>query len=100
VKEDKVRHPIRSTARAAAALLLLSTAPIVPATPARCCFRNPAYTGVCEVQPAKDESCAQILEYLNNRMSQGKSYCHNTDVRGGWTETSCETKAPRAAGSH
>ncbi len=62
--------------------------------PAKCCFTNPGYSGTCEVQPAKDESCGQILDYLNNPMSQGKGYCGNTGVRSGWKSVACETKKP------
>lgn len=60
---------------------------------AKCCFTNPRYAGTCEVEPAKDESCSQILGYLNNPMSQGKSYCGSTTLRGGWQSKSCEAKA-------
>ena len=62
--------------------------------PAKCCFTNPSYSGTCEVQPAKDESCGQILDYLNNPMSQGKGYCGNTGVRSGWKSVACEAKKP------
>ena len=48
--------------------------------------------GTCEVEPAKDETCATILEYLNNPQSQGKSYCGNTTIRGGWQQVPCEPK--------
>ena len=54
-----------------------------------CCFANPRYTGICRVTPAPDESCADILAYLNNQASVGKTYCGNTKVRGGWTEVDC-----------
>ena len=57
-----------------------------------CCFTNPRYAGPCEVEPAKDETCASILEYLNNPQSQGKAYCGNTSVRGGWKLEPCEPK--------
>jgi hypothetical protein len=55
-----------------------------------CCFANPRYAGTCEVEPAKDETCASILEYLNNPMSQGKPYCNSTNLRGGWKQEPCE----------
>jgi hypothetical protein len=55
-----------------------------------CCFTNPRYAGTCEVEPAKDETCASILEYLNNPMSQGKPYCNSTNLRGGWKQEPCE----------
>jgi hypothetical protein len=104
-----IRHqhavPNRRRPRALAALLILAgsvalAASHAPAratvrptddTPARCCFTNPRYSGTCEVQPAKDESCAQILGYLNNPMSQGKSYCGSTTIRGGWQSVACPT---------
>jgi hypothetical protein len=48
--------------------------------------------GTCEVSPANDETCSSILEYLNNPQSQGKAYCGNTNVRGGWKAVPCEPK--------
>ncbi|HVO12393.1 MAG TPA: hypothetical protein VMX54_16740 [Vicinamibacteria bacterium] len=57
-----------------------------------CCFTHPDYTGTCEVEPAKDETCSSILEYLNNPQSQGKVYCSSTTLRGGWKSVSCESK--------
>ncbi len=61
-----------------------------PESKETCCFTNPAYSGVCKVQPAEDETCASILAYLNNPMAQGKSYCGGTKVRQGWAEVDCE----------
>jgi len=57
-----------------------------------CCFANPRHVGTCEVEPAKDETCASILAYLNNPQSQGKSYCDSTSLRGGWKLERCEPK--------
>ena len=57
---------------------------------AKCCFKNAAYSGVCEVTPAKDETCGSILEYLNTPNSAGKSYCGGTNIRGGWELVSCK----------
>jgi hypothetical protein len=57
-----------------------------------CCFTNPRYVGTCEVEPSKDETCASVLEYLNNPQSQGKAYCGSTSVRGGWKSVPCEPK--------
>jgi hypothetical protein len=75
----------------AAALLLLLTvnawAGQKPAAP--CCFTNPAYTGVCAVQPGEKETCKSILAYLNNPNSTGKLYCGGTTIRGGWKEAKC-----------
>jgi hypothetical protein len=58
-----------------------------------CCFTNPRFTGTCQVVPGPDESCGDILAYLNNPNSVGKSYCGNTKVRGGWSQASCEGSA-------
>ena len=104
-----MRSPIPCLARAVAVILL--AAPSAPMAappdetlscaatdrtqdphPPKCCFTNPGFSGTCEVQPAQDETCASILGYLNNPMSQGKSYCGNTTLRGGWTSASCAPK--------
>ena len=63
-----------------------------PPPPKKCCFTNPGYAGTCEAQPAKDETCGSILDYLNNPTSQGKGYCGNTTLRGGWQSVACEAK--------
>jgi hypothetical protein len=82
----------------AAVLLLLAAGAPAPARqqdqppPQKCCFTNTGYSGVCEIQPAKDETCATILAYLNNPMAQGKNYCGNTQVRSGWKSVACERK--------
>lgn len=55
-----------------------------------CCFENPRYSGTCQVTPGPEESCGDILAYLNNPNSVGKSYCGNTKVRGGWSQVSCD----------
>jgi hypothetical protein len=60
-----------------------------------CCFTNARYVGTCEVEPDKDETCAAILQYLNNPQSQGKAYCSNTNVRGGWKQVPCEPEMKR-----
>jgi hypothetical protein len=56
----------------------------------RCCFTNPRYSGVCEVTPGPEESCASVLGYLNNPNSSGKAYCGGTTVRGGWSQVTCD----------
>ena len=58
-----------------------------------CCFENARYSGTCQVTPGPDETCGDILGYLNNPNSVGKSYCGNTKVRGGWSSVSCEGTA-------
>jgi hypothetical protein len=77
----------------------LATSPLTCAAQAadkdprpNCCFTNARYVGTCEVEPAKDVTCAAILDYLNNPQSQGKSYCGNTSIRGGWQQVPCEPK--------
>ena len=57
-----------------------------------CCFTNARYVGTCEIEPAQDETCAAILEYLNNPQSQGQAYCNSTTIRGGWKQVPCEPK--------
>ena len=54
-----------------------------------CCYTNPQYAGPCAVQPVPGETCASILAYLNNPTSQGKTYCDNTNIRGGWKRVRC-----------
>ena len=58
-----------------------------------CCFENPRYSGTCQVTPGPEETCGDILGYLNNPNSVGKNYCGNTKVRGGWASVSCEGAA-------
>jgi hypothetical protein len=55
-----------------------------------CCFTNPRFSGVCKVTPGENETCGDILAYLNNQSSTGKAYCGNTPVRGGWAQVECE----------
>lgn len=58
-----------------------------------CCFENSRYSGTCQVTPGPEETCGDILGYLNNPNSVGKNYCGNTKVRGGWTSVACEGAA-------
>ncbi len=55
-----------------------------------CCFENPRYSGTCRVTPGPEETCGDVLAYLNNPNSVGKGYCENTTVRGGWTQVACD----------
>ncbi len=55
-----------------------------------CCFENPRFSGTCQVTPGPDESCGDILAYLNTPNSVGKGYCGNTPIRGGWSQVACE----------
>jgi len=66
---------------------------------AKCCFTNSAYSGVCEVVPAKDETCQSILQYLNTPNTVGKAYCGGTSIRGGWQQVACKTSSSAIATS-
>jgi hypothetical protein len=102
-----LRRLLPPASAVAAILLAASLAPAdrpVPAAPAcaasaasdeprpPCCFENPRYVGTCQVAPTKDETCASILDYLNNPQSTGKTYCNSTAIRGGWKIVPCEPK--------
>jgi hypothetical protein len=88
-----IRNGLFAATAAAAALLLGSAAK------PSCCFTNPQYSGVCAVEPGEGETCATILDYLNNPQSQGKTYCGNTSIRGGWKQVECKKASPPAASS-
>ena len=89
------------TFAAAMALAVAATIPVLAETPAaetstggdKCCFSNPRYSGMCEVTTGPDETCSDVLAYLNNQASVGKTYCGNTKVRGGWAQVECEGAA-------
>ena len=66
---------------------------VVVAQQGPCCFENPRYSCTCQVSPGPEESCGDILGYLNNPNSVGKTYCGNTKVRGGWSSVACEGAA-------
>lgn len=84
---------VAASGRPAEAGLAVATCAAATATEEKkkepCCYTNPSYTGVCQVQPAEDETCASILTYLNNPMAVGKTYCNNTNIRGGWAQVAC-----------
>lgn len=83
---------------ALATLIVVAVTPVFAETPAadtaiggdKCCFNNPRYTGTCEVTTGPDETCSDVLAYLNNQASVGKTFCGNTKVRGGWAQVGCE----------
>ena len=58
-----------------------------------CCFENPRFSGTCQVTTGPEETCGDVLAYLNNPNSVGKAYCGNTKVRGGWSQVKCEGSA-------
>lgn len=55
-----------------------------------CCVANPRHAGICKVQLGEDETCADVLAYLNNANSVGRTYCGNTTVRVGWQQVTCQ----------
>jgi hypothetical protein len=73
-------------------LLFVAGAMLAGEPAKKCCFKNSAYSGVCEVTPGEGESCASILGYLNTPNSVGKSYCGGTEIRGGWESASCQAR--------
>ena len=92
-------HTIRmSSTTALVALIVVAVAPVFAETPAAettigndtCCFENPRYSGTCQVTTGPDETCSDVLAYLNNQAGVGKTYCGNTKVRGGWAQVECE----------
>ena len=85
------------TSRVVGLVMILAAMATVAAAGDDCCFTNTRYTGVCRVAPGEDESCADILAYLNDANSVGKSYCGNTIIRGGWAQGSCDEGDQRAA---
>jgi len=66
--------------------------------PTPCCFTNERFAGVCQVVPEQDETCADILGYLNDPNSTGKTYCGSTTIRGGWTQVKCSEETPGPSG--
>ncbi len=57
----------------------------------QCRFRHRSWTGQCVVV-AENEQCRDILLYLNDPRSAGKTYCRSTTLRGGWTQVIDEQK--------
>jgi len=68
-----------------------STGQGTPKDEAECCFTHPDFQGTCKVAPAPKETCANILEYLNQSGSTGKNYCNNSELRGRWKQVDCAT---------
>ena len=82
-----------SVMAAAGATAVPSTRPVDEGEDARyCCVANTRYAGVCKVELAEDQRCADVLEYLNNAASAGKTYCGATPIRGGWQKVECQAE--------
>jgi uncharacterized protein (TIGR02246 family) len=54
-----------------------------------CCLNNFRFSGGCRVIVRGQETCQQVLSYLNSFQSVGKYYCDNTTIRGGWSLSQC-----------
>jgi hypothetical protein len=91
----RARPMIVVTAVAALGAIVASVgSPAAPAAeesePRTCCVANPRYAGICAVDLAPDETCQDVLDYLNNAASVGKTYCGGTNVRMGWKQVECQ----------
>jgi uncharacterized protein (TIGR02246 family) len=71
------------------ALIVMSTARVPVEAGERCCFNNFRYSGGCMVVTGGNETCGDVLAYLNDFNSVGKYYCDNTTIRGGWSLSDC-----------
>jgi ketosteroid isomerase-like protein len=80
-------------------LLIVATLTVVFVAPAEvyadesCCLNNYRYAGGCMVVARGQETCQDVVGYLNNFNSVGKYYCDNTMVRGGWSLSDCGAPA-------
>jgi hypothetical protein len=83
---------VRNTFLAVSWVLSAAGPLLVADAGSKCCFTNPAYTGVCQVTPQEGETCGSILSYLNTPNSVGKTYCGETNIRGGWQQSSCSAR--------
>ena len=84
------------TAVGVVVMVALDAVGATPAAASACCFTNPQFAGGCVVQAGKGETCASIQTYLNDPRSQGKTYCGNTSIKGGWKQVRC-TKPRRSS---
>jgi uncharacterized protein (TIGR02246 family) len=76
-------------------ILLGIAAAVVFAAPAEvvaeesCCLNNFRFSGGCRVIVRGQETCQDVLSYLNSFQSVGRYYCDNTTIRGGWSLGDC-----------
>jgi uncharacterized protein (TIGR02246 family) len=73
----------------AAAVAVVFVAPAKAHADDRCCLNNFRFGGGCMVVVRGQETCQDVLAYLNNFNSVGKYYCDNTTIRGGWSLGNC-----------
>ena len=64
----------------------------------RCCLNNFRFAGTCEVAVGGGGSCYDVVSYLNNFQSVGRTYCGGTLVRGGWTQVRCQETSSTGGG--
>jgi len=77
-----------------AALMTISfVAPAQVQADESCCLNNYRFAGGCMVVVRGQETCQDVIAYLNNFNSVGKYYCDNTMVRGGWSLSDCGNPA-------
>ena len=77
-----------------AALMTISfVAPAEVQADESCCLNNYRFAGGCMVVARGQETCQDVISYLNNFNSVGKYYCDNTMVRGGWSLSDCGNSA-------
>jgi hypothetical protein len=91
------RHSWPTTLFAAAAVVAALAASAASGTgngerdeSASCCVANPRFAGICKVELGPEESCADVLAYLNNAASTGRTYCGGTPIRMGWKQVECQ----------
>ena len=85
--------------RSTRVLLVIAVMTVVFVAPAEvqadesCCLNNYRFAGGCMVVARGQETCQDVIAYLNNFNSVGKYYCDNTMVRGGWSLSDCGNSA-------
>jgi ketosteroid isomerase-like protein len=72
-----------------AAMTVVFVAPADVQADDRCCLNNFRFAGGCMVIVRGQETCQDVLSYLNSFQSVGKYYCDNTMIRGGWSQSEC-----------
>jgi ketosteroid isomerase-like protein len=73
----------------AAVMAVVFVAPAQVQADESCCLNNFRFAGGCMVVVRGQETCQDVLSYLNNFNSVGKYYCDNTMIRGGWSLSDC-----------
>ncbi|MCW8984143.1 MAG: hypothetical protein OQK55_02290, partial [Thermoanaerobaculales bacterium] len=72
-----------------AVMTVVFVAPAEVQADERCCLNNFRFAGGCMVIVRGQETCQDVISYLNNFNSVGKYYCDNTMIRGGWSLSNC-----------